>query len=215
MKTEHIILMIAVALSCLFSSCINENESEPDPVFEDFKANSTNWLIFYDAEKKCLKSLQETTALLRQTESLWKAYQDSTRNDVLKKEIVYIKRMASSSIMNSPAFYEKFYNGNSVVERGKGEDEEDITVFYLSDRTIIKASPRVNPEWLGTAVGEKVRKTTGRKLTAKVKEKRYVKAPAEVADLDMTSHWHRLRGVTVTTAFEYVDYVTYQPLYER
>ena len=62
--------------------------------------------------------------------------------------------------MNSPAYYNRDISNNTITEKGKGADEEDIYVLYLSDGTVLKASPRDKPQWLGTKVGEKVRKTT-------------------------------------------------------
>lgn len=77
-----------------------------------------------------------------------------------KQETVYIKRMASSFIMNNPSFYTRNITNNTIIEKGKGADNENLTVIYLSDGHIIKSSPKQNPEWLGTKIGEKVQKTT-------------------------------------------------------
>lgn len=77
-----------------------------------------------------------------------------------KVEILRVMRTASSFVMNSPAYYNRDISNNTIEEDGRGADEEDIYVLYLSDGTVLKASPRDKPQWLGTKVGEKVRKTT-------------------------------------------------------
>lgn len=76
-----------------------------------------------------------------------------------KVEILRVMRTASSFVMNSPAYYNRDISNNTIEEDGRGADEEDIYVLYLSDGIVIKASPRDKPQWLGTKVGEKVRKT--------------------------------------------------------
>lgn len=76
-----------------------------------------------------------------------------------KVEILRVLRTASSFVMNSPAYYNRDISNNTIEEEGRGADEEDIYVLYLSDGTVLKASPRDKPQWLGTKVGEKVRKT--------------------------------------------------------
>lgn len=77
-----------------------------------------------------------------------------------KTEILQIKRTASMFVMNNPAYYNRDIVDNKITEKGQGADNENIYVLYLNDGTIIKASPRNKPQWLGTKVGEKVRKTT-------------------------------------------------------
>lgn len=76
-----------------------------------------------------------------------------------KVETLRVLRAASSFVMNSPAYYNRDISNNTIKEYGQGADEEDIYVLYLSDGTVLKASPRDKPQWLGTKVGEKVRKT--------------------------------------------------------
>ena len=76
-----------------------------------------------------------------------------------KVEILRVMRTASSFVMNSPAYFNRDISNNTIKEDGQGADEEDIYVLYLSDGTVLKASPRDKPQWLGTKVGEKVRKT--------------------------------------------------------
>lgn len=76
-----------------------------------------------------------------------------------KVEILRVMRTASSFVMNSPAYFNRDISNNTIKEYGQGADEEDIYVLYLSDGTVLKASPRDKPQWLGTKVGEKVRKT--------------------------------------------------------
>lgn len=77
-----------------------------------------------------------------------------------KVETLRVLRAASSFVMNSPAYFNRDISNNTIKEYGRGADEEDIYVLYLSDGTVLKASPRDKPQWLGTKVGEKVRKTT-------------------------------------------------------
>ena len=77
-----------------------------------------------------------------------------------KVETLRVLRTASSFVMNSPAYFSRDISNNTITEKGKGADEEDIYVLYLSDGTVLKASPRDKPQWLGTKVGEKVRKVT-------------------------------------------------------
>lgn len=76
-----------------------------------------------------------------------------------KVETLRVLRAASSFVMNSPAYFNRDISNNTIKEYGQGADEEDIYVLYLSDGTVLKASPRDKPQWLGTKVGEKVRKT--------------------------------------------------------
>lgn len=76
-----------------------------------------------------------------------------------KVETLRVLRTASSFVMNSPAYFNRDISNNTIKEYGQGADEEDIYVLYLSDGTVLKASPRDKPQWLGTKVGEKVRKT--------------------------------------------------------
>ena len=75
-------------------------------------------------------------------------------------EILRVMRTASSFVMNSPAYYNRDISNNTIEEDGRGADEEHYYVLYLSDGIVLKASPRDKPQWLGTKVGEKVRKTT-------------------------------------------------------
>ena len=77
-----------------------------------------------------------------------------------KVEILRVMRTASSFVMNSPAYYNRDISNNTIEEDGRGADEEHYYVLYLSDGIVLKASPRDKPQWLGTKVGEKVRKTT-------------------------------------------------------
>lgn len=76
-----------------------------------------------------------------------------------KVETLRVLRTASSFVMNSPAYFNRDISNNTIKEYGQGADEEDIYVLYLSDGIVLKASPRDKPQWLGTKVGEKVRKT--------------------------------------------------------
>lgn len=77
-----------------------------------------------------------------------------------KVETLRVLRTASSFVMNNPSYFSRDISNNTITEKGKGADEEDIYVLYLSDGIVFKASPRDKPQWLGTKVGEKVRKVT-------------------------------------------------------
>lgn len=77
-----------------------------------------------------------------------------------KVETLRVMRTASSFVMNNPSYFSRDISNNTITEKGKGADEEDIYVLYLSDGIVFKASPRDKPQWLGTKVGEKVRKVT-------------------------------------------------------
>ena len=77
-----------------------------------------------------------------------------------KVEILRVMRTASSFVMNNPSYFSRDISNNTITEKGKGADEEDIYVLYLSDGIVFKASPRDKPQCLGTKVGEKVRKVT-------------------------------------------------------
>lgn len=210
MKYKNIILLLIMILSRSLTSCIDEN----DPVIKDFDANYFKWVRLYEGERKRFEVAKETTLSIQQSETLWSSYQDSTRNVILKKEIIYIRRMASASVMNSPTTYEKNYYGSVITENGRGAENEDFTVFALSDGTIIKASPKVNSEWLGTTVGEKVLKITGKRLKAKTESKMYLPATAQYFNWFGSWSWGGKEYVTVITGFTYEDYTTYQPLYQ-
>ncbi len=77
-----------------------------------------------------------------------------------KVETLRVMRTASSFVMNSPASFSIDISNNTITGKGKGADEEDIYVLYLSDGKVFKSSPRDKPQWLGTKAGEKVRKVT-------------------------------------------------------
>lgn len=205
----NIILIIAIVLSSFLTSC---EDDQTKSQIKDFNLYYADWVLDYQAEREKLRELKEATNLLRKTESLWNVYQDSARNIILKKEIVYIKRMASSSVMNSPAFYEKHYSGSTITENGRGSENEDFTVFYLSDGHILKASPKENPEWLGTTIGEKALKITGKQLTPTISKKGYIHADGKYFGY---GDWTGKRELKTTTAFKYEDYVTYKPLYSK
>lgn len=205
----NIILTIAIVLSSFLTSCMNDVS---DAQLQDFRHNYDNLVRDYQVEQEKLKALQKATNLRRKTESLWNVYKDSARNIVVKKEIVYIKRMASSSVMNSPVFYEKRYSGNTITENGRGAENEDFTVLYLSDGHIIKASPKENPEWLGTTIGEKALKITEKKLIPTIATKGYVDPNGKYLHY---GEWIGRRELKTTIAFEYEDYITYQPLYSK
>ena len=118
-------------------------------------ANKTFCVIVSTIERKQTYNWQ--SALL---EEYINAHKKVTEADK-KVEIVYVRRMSSAFIMNSPAFYKRDIGSNNTITRkGGGADEQDITVILLSDGHVIKASPRSSAQWLGVTVGGKVRKTT-------------------------------------------------------
>lgn len=107
-------------------------------------------LVYYQNEQK---DIEQQLATYRECK---KQLADSKP----KVETLRVLRAASSFVMNSPAYFNRDISNNTIKEYGQGADEEDIYVLYLSDGTVLKASPRDKPQWLGTKVGEKVRKAT-------------------------------------------------------
>lgn len=213
MKYKCIILTIAVILSSGISSCQKE-ATQTDLMVEDFNANHYKWVTLYKYEKEDCLNMQKATALRKQTQNLWSAYKDSAQNIILQKKIVFIQRMAASNVMNSPASYEKNYAENTVTEKGQGAENENFTIFYLSDGTCVKASTKINPEWLGTTVGEKVLKVTGKKLTPIFQTMHYHRKN-RTCEYKLNGYWERNHTLTSTNKFEYVEYTTYQPLYSN
>ncbi len=218
MKFKYIILTLALISATLLSAC--QSEEAPDQkVIDDFCAFYVTWSKNYQFEKEKLAALQKRTELMQQTADSWKIYQDSARNIIKKKEIVYIKRMASSSVMNFPSSYSKDYLGDVTTEKGQGAENEDLTVLYLSDGTIIKSSPLQNPEWLGTMVGEKVLKTSGKRLAATQKKLKYFHPDKKIwwSFGPHYTYFDEPCTHTLATApdFKYEEYVTYQPLYSK
>lgn len=106
-------------------------------------------LVYYQNEQK---DIEQQLATYRECK---KQLADSKP----KVETLRVLRTASSFVMNSPAYFNRDISNNTIKEYGQGADEEDIYVLYLSDGIVLKASPRDKPQWLGTKVGEKVRKT--------------------------------------------------------
>ncbi|MCM1322677.1 MAG: hypothetical protein NC218_00650 [Acetobacter sp.] len=209
MKLRYTILIIiailtsAAVFSFLLNSCSEEKPTAQEII--EFNNDHYKWTLNYRFEKTNLEELQKANFLRKKTANNWKIYKDTTRNIVEKKQIVRILRMASSSVINSPSFYTKNYSENSITEKGHGAENEDFIVFYLSDGQIIKSSPQINPEWMGTMVGEKVLKTTGKRLIANEYEK-------------ITYHNVQNNSYeTVKTApdFHFEEYTTYQPLYSK
>lgn len=203
----------------MFCSCtVEENPTAQE--IEDFDSNYFKWITDYEFEKRKLVHLQNATLLRKRTANYWNVYKDTTRNIVEKKKIVRILRMASSSVMNSPAFYTKNYSGDIITEKGRGAENEEFIVFYLSDGEIIKSSPKVNPKWMGTMIGEKVLKITGKRLTAdNFKTKNYF--PLQ-SNLSYDVHRYRiyiiepdLYKLTTAPDFHFEEYTTYQPLYSK
>lgn len=208
MKFRHIILIISTIL--VFCSCSMEEKPTADEI-KDFNLNYYKWVTDYEFEKNKLEKLQNANLLRKKTAHCWNIYKDTTRNVVEKKEIVRILRMASSSVMNSPAFYTKNYDGNTITEKGRGAENEDFIVFYLSDGKIIKSSPKTNPEWMGTMVGEKVLKITGKKLSAdRFETKKYYPLQNQMIG---NKYWYHI--LTTAPGFHFEKYTTYQPLYDK
>ncbi len=107
-------------------------------------------LLYYQNEQK---DIEQQLAMYRECKKQLVGHKP-------KVEILRVVRTASSFVMNSPAYYNRDISNNTIEEDGRGADEEHYYVLYLSDGIVLKASPRDKPQWLGTKVGEKVRKTT-------------------------------------------------------
>lgn len=204
---KYIILTVLFVFTAFLSACRSDPPSEEQ--LKEFAVQ--NWLQEYEFEKNKLKNFQRRTALMQQTAAAWNVWQDSTLNVVDKKEIVYVRRMASASIMNNPAFYEKHYSGNQIAAKGKGVENEDLTVIYLSDGAIIKASPKRNPEWLGVTIGEKVLKTGGKHVKSnQIKHYYYLLHVGPIR-----SRYSEPAEIITASDFYYEAYVDYKPLYSR
>ncbi|MBP3687342.1 MAG: hypothetical protein J6J35_03140 [Alphaproteobacteria bacterium] len=213
MKFKFIILTLIVISLSFLSSC---SKNEPTAKIE--KLDEKKWqkeIADYSFEKLRLSSLQKTNDFLEQSKEIPLCYKDSVNNIVYKKEIVYIKRMASSSVMNSPAFYNKTFSRNTIRENGRGAENEDFVVIYLSDGKIIKATPTKNPEWMGVLIGEKVIKTTGKKLQATYKTTEYISPETDWQIYAHKTFYIDKDILTTLKSLNYVDYTTYQPLYQK
>ena len=151
--------MIAVLMLLGFTACSNK-PTVPDEYFEQM-SDLLDAFEVRDEFARGVKNHQHALDSYRECREQLKAHKP-------KVETVRVLRAASSYVMNNPAFYNRNikYNGidNTITENGKGADNENIYVLYLSDGTIIKASPRDKPQWLGVQVGEKVRKVTSLKI---------------------------------------------------
>ncbi len=226
MKLNFFIPAIIAAFCIMMNSCSSKPPMQPEARIE-FRNNAFAWKEQYVLAAAKKESLQKRLALQQQIAENWAPFADTALNIIRRKEIVYVKRMASSSIMNNPAFYQKRYSGNTVTEKGKGADNEDIVMIYLSDGTIIKSSPRSSPEWLGVVCGEKVLKTTGAKLNAvKFQKLRYYAARdtlthcsghyySALNEFDFYCRYPSTREFSASTDFEFVEYTTYQPLFSK
>lgn len=89
-----------------------------------------------------------------------------------KVKVLHVRRVAAAyMVMMSPAFYNKstssFGYSISTREKGKGADFDDITVFHLSDGTVIKANTQHNIHWLGAKEGTTVHKITYKQVVLK------------------------------------------------
>lgn len=152
--------MIAVLMLLGFTACSNK-PTVPDEYLEQMSALQK---AFEEGDEfsNGVKNYQHALDSYRECREQLK------KGPKPKVETVRVLRAASSYVMNNPAFYNRNikYNGvdNVITENGKGADDKDIYMLYLSDGTIIKASPRDKPQWLGVQVGEKVRKVTSLKI---------------------------------------------------
>ncbi len=177
MKYLHIILAIALAFGCFFGfretigQKYRESETfELNPInyifvksdLEDFSAQELLLQCSFAEEKK--QKLQSRLDWQKQIAEQWLALEDSLKKSPEKREIVYVQRIAASHIMMAPAYYKKNYAGNIISEEGKGAEKEKFCVIYLSDGKIIKASTKSNTAFMGIQIGEKVLKTTRKKL---------------------------------------------------
>lgn len=125
------------------------------PQFQELQNKRDSLIEAYLASVKSCNKWKKNCSLLRS------AAQKLPLCKEAKEEIVYIKRVSSAFIMNSPASYELSISNNMIKEDGEGEDTENLTMFYLSDGKIIRSSPKQNSDWLGAKEGEKVLKTRG------------------------------------------------------
>ena len=151
--------MITVLMLLGFTACSNK-PTVPDEYLEQMSALQK---AFEEGDEfsNGVKNYQHALDSYRECREQLKGHKP-------KVETVRVLRTASSYVMNNPSFYNRNiqYNGvdNVITENGKGADDKDIYMLYLSDGTIIKASPRDKPQWLGVQVGEKVRKVTSLKI---------------------------------------------------
>lgn len=126
----------------------------------------------YESFLRSSRMAERKVRIQKQKTILWETYaktyqeaQQQISTAKRKREIIYVKRVASAFIMNNPAFYKRRISDNVITEKGQASDEEMLTMFYLSDGNIIKSSPKQNSKWLGLKVGEKVLKISGFKLS--------------------------------------------------
>ncbi len=112
--------------------------------------SSLDDLVYYQKEQKDIEQQLKT----------YRECKKKLAGSKPKVETLRVMRTASSFVMNSPAYFNRDISNNTIKEYGRGADEEDIYVLYLSDGKVLKSSPRDKPQWLGTKTGEKVRKVT-------------------------------------------------------
>ncbi len=151
-------------LNCKTSFLLGKNLEKllPDQILGSEKQirEQEQRVIFYSNSITERKLNACELAIRKQQLSSFRKCQKELVNKKTKHEVLRVKRIASSFIMNNPAYYKRDISNNNISEDGHGADNENIYMLYLSDGTVIKASPRVNPQWLGVKTGEKVLKTT-------------------------------------------------------
>lgn len=213
MKKFIISAVISIAAVSLLSSCYNSGPVPKLKEYDDEKVVED--ILNYDFEVLRLYSLQSLNETLEQNKDVCLCYQDSLNNIVSHREVVYVKRIASSSVMNNPAFYNKNYSGNVITENGGGAENEDFVLIYLSDGKIIKASTKQNPQWMGVLVDEKVIKTTGRKIKSTYKTVWYCSLKTQWSNWMLGKFYCDEDVLNIAEKINYADYVTYQPLYQK
>ena len=171
MKKIFVIAIVAIALS--FTAC-TDSEIPLGSLYEIWSLEDA-----FDERDKFARGVKNH----QHTLDSYREFREQLKGHKPKVETVRVLRAAFSYVMNNPAFYNRNikYNGidNTITENGNDADNENIYVLYLSDGTIIKASPRDKPQWLGVKVGEKVRKVTSLKM---LKEGNYIYKVVTVVD---------------------------------
>ncbi len=188
MKIKYIILIFAIVFGSFFCfrDCVRQAHLKSDElkltpisyvftkdIWTQLDTMSYGWAKDYAfAEVKLQKFKERRDWVKGFTDKLTK-YQDSLQSLHPRTQIVRVKQIASSYIMNAPAHWNASYDGNKETSNGKGATNELFSVIRLSDGKIIKASPSQNSEWLGVQPGEKILKTTTVKLKTDKKGRLY------------------------------------------